>query len=80
MNTDDATYGSSPRPLLYRRAYDLAVKALADASLGATGSDPAVVMRRLVAEVEAELGDHAEARDAIEDGVRDAVMGRAPSC
>ena len=37
-------------------------------------------MRRLVAEVEAELGDHAEWRDAIEDGVRDAVMGREPSC
>jgi hypothetical protein len=39
-----------------------------------------MVMRRLVAEVQAELGDLAEARDAIEGGVRDAVMGRDPWC
>jgi hypothetical protein len=80
MDTDDDGRQPSPRPLLYRRAYDLAVKALVDTSLGETGSDPATVMRRLVAEVETELGDHAEARDAIEDGVRDAVMGRDPWC
>jgi hypothetical protein len=80
LNTDDGGRAASPRPRLYRRAYDLAVKALADASLGETGSDSARVMRRLVAEVEAELSDHAEARDAIEEGVCDAVMGRQPSC
>jgi hypothetical protein len=80
MTTDDDGRAPSPRPRLYRRAYDLAVQALAEMAAGRTGSDPAEVMRRLVAEVQAELGDHAEARDAIEAGVRDAVMGREPSC
>jgi hypothetical protein len=80
MNTDDARSGPSPRPLLYRRAYELACASLADSALVGAGTDPAGLMRRLVAEVEAELGDHAEARAAIEDGVRDAVTGREPTC
>jgi hypothetical protein len=78
MTTDDDGFVSSPRPLLYRRAYELASEAIAESNVGETGSDPAEVMRRLVAEVEAELGDHGEAREAIEDGVRDAVMGHPP--
>jgi hypothetical protein len=78
MTTNDEGFVSSPRPLLYRRAYELTSEALAESNRGETGSVPAEVMSRLVAEVEAELGDHAEAREAIEDGVRDAVMGHPP--
>jgi hypothetical protein len=78
MNTDDVRRDPSPRPLIYRRAYDLAREAIDERDAGQAGADPGDLMRRLVAEVLAELGDHAEAREAIEDGVRDAICGRLP--
>ena len=78
MSTDDERHAPSPRPLIYRRAYDLAREAIVEQDAGEAGADPGGLMRRLVAEVMAELGDHAEAREAIEDGVCDAVGGRPP--
>jgi hypothetical protein len=78
MSTDDERHAPSPRPLIYRRAYDLAREAIDEQDAGEAGADPSGLMRRLVAEVLAELGDHAEAREAIEDGVSDAVGGRPP--
>ncbi len=78
MNTADVHNDPPPRPLIYRRSYDLAREAIDQQDAGESGSDPAALMERLVAEVLAELGDHAEAQQAIEDGVRDAVYGRPP--
>ena len=78
MSTDDESHAPSARPLIYRRAYDLAREAIDERDAGESGADPGGLMRRLVAEVLAELGDHAEAREAIEDGVRDAALGRPP--
>ena len=78
MSSDDQRHAPSPRPRIYRRAYDLAREAIDEQDAGGSGADPGGLMRRLVAEVQAEVGDHAEAREAIEDGVSDAVGGCPP--
>ena len=89
MNTDVDGRASSPRPLLYRRAYDLAVKALADAGLCVTGSDTAELMRRLVAGVQADrrcvvFGDGPVRAHQVTPGVRPAdgcrLSDHAPGC
>jgi hypothetical protein len=78
MSTDNERHAPSARPRIYRRAYDLAREAIDEQDAGGAGADPDGLMRRLVAQVMAEQGDHAEAREAIEDGVCDAVGGRLP--
>lgn len=67
-----------PRNLAYRMAFGLARRRIEEDGMRLARPDPNRLLKRLLEQVEREMrGDH-RAREAIADGVADAVAGRQP--
>jgi hypothetical protein len=68
-----------PRCLTYRAAYGMATRGIEDERIVRTyRTDAGRLLKRLAEDIECEMGGDPEMREAVADGVADAVEGRQP--